>query len=78
MKYVQKPNQALFSRLAAGHPRCAGWLPMGSGKTASTLMALVMRDNLLPVWPALILAPLRVASSVWRDLCVCVCVCGVW
>ena len=47
--------------------RCALWMPMGGGKTVSTLTAL---DNLSlaeDVYPALVLAPLRVARSTWPD-----------
>lgn len=46
-------------------PRCAVWAPMGGGKTVTTLTAL---DNLSvaeDVFPALVLAPLRVARSTW-------------
>jgi SNF2 family DNA or RNA helicase len=48
------------------NPRCALWMPMGGGKTVSTLTAL---DNLSmvedDVYPVLVLAPLRVARSTW-------------
>lgn len=48
------------------HKRCGILLSMGAGKTAATLMALdrlaLTDDN---VWPALVIAPLRVARSVW-------------
>ena len=47
-------------------PRCGVWAGMGMGKTVSTLTALdtlaLMQDG-----PALVLAPLRVASSTWPD-----------
>jgi len=46
--------------------RCGVWALMGTGKTVSTLTALdelaLVEDD---VWPALVLAPLRVAKSVW-------------
>ena len=46
-------------------PRCALWAFMGAGKSVSTLTAL---DNLSlteDVYPALVIAPLRVAHSTW-------------
>src|SRR5690606_13811248 len=46
--------------------RCAVWADMGLGKTSSTLSALeilwLAGSN---YWPALIIAPLRVARGVW-------------
>lgn len=47
------------------HDRCALWMPMGGGKTASALTALDELSLVEDVWPALVLAPLRVARSVW-------------
>lgn len=50
------------------HPRCNVWLPMGMGKTASTLMAIdILKTSGLLSKPVLILAPLRVAQSTWPD-----------
>jgi SNF2 family DNA or RNA helicase len=41
---------------------------MGTGKTASTLSALLaLRDACGEDWPVLVVAPLRVAQSVWPD-----------
>lgn len=45
-------------------PRCALWAGMGLGKTVSTLTAL-SRLQLVESGPALIIAPKRVAQSVW-------------
>jgi SNF2 family DNA or RNA helicase len=46
--------------------RAGLFMPMGSGKTVTTLTALVDTHELIePVFPALILAPKRVARSVW-------------
>lgn len=49
-----------------GVPRGALWASMGSGKSVSTLTALdqiaLVEDD---IWPALILAPKRVARSTW-------------
>lgn len=47
--------------------RAALWMPMGGGKTVSTLTALVDLDLVENVFPALVLAPLRVAVSTWPD-----------
>ena len=50
------------------HPRCALFVPMGMGKTGSTLAAL---ETLLTVdadlHRVLVIAPLRVAISTWPD-----------
>lgn len=43
------------------------WAPMGGGKTILTLSALEDLDLIEPVFPVLILAPLRVARSTWPD-----------
>lgn len=46
--------------------RCAIWLFMGAGKSAATLSALIMLSFVeTDVFPALILAPKRVARFVW-------------
>ncbi|MBA5724408.1 DEAD/DEAH box helicase [Candidatus Liberibacter sp.] len=46
--------------------RCAMWASMGSGKTCSVLFALSY-IQLFDPRPALVIAPLRVAKSVWSD-----------
>ncbi|MBY7649523.1 MAG: hypothetical protein C4617_03335 [Candidatus Liberibacter europaeus] len=48
------------------HDRCAVWASMGSGKTASVLFALSIIRIEDPS-PILVIAPLRVATTVWRD-----------
>ena len=48
-------------------PRCALWMPMGGGKTVSTLTALDALDLCDGVYPVLVLAPKRVARSTWPD-----------
>jgi len=45
--------------------RAALWMPMGGGKTVSTLTALVDLDLVEDVFPVLVLAPLRVAQTTW-------------
>lgn len=48
------------------NPRDGVWAGMGMGKTVSTLTALDILELTEP-GPALVLAPLRVASSTWPD-----------
>ncbi|MBB1161506.1 DEAD/DEAH box helicase [Aquariibacter albus] len=48
-------------------PRCAIWAGMGMGKTVSTLTALDVLSLSEDVFPALVLAPLRVARSTWPE-----------
>lgn len=48
-------------------PRCAVWAGMGTGKTVSTLTALENLALVEDVYPALVLAPLRVARSTWPN-----------
>lgn len=47
--------------------RCAIWAPMGGGKTVSTLTALERLSVVEDVYPALVLAPLRVAKTTWPE-----------
>jgi SNF2 family DNA or RNA helicase len=49
------------------HRRCALFAPMGSGKTLAVLTALERLAYVEPVYPVLIIAPLRVARNVWSD-----------
>lgn len=49
------------------HERCNIWAGMGTGKTVSTLTALQGLALVDDVFPALVLAPLRVAQSTWPD-----------
>jgi SNF2 family DNA or RNA helicase len=48
------------------HRRCALWMPMGGGKTVTTLTALENLDLVEPVYPVLVLAPRRVALMTWK------------
>ena len=49
------------------NPRTNLFVPMGAGKTVSTLTALDRLSVLDDVFPALVVAPLRVARSTWPD-----------
>jgi len=42
-------------------------MPMGGGKTVTTLTALDTLDMVEPVYPVLVLAPLRVARTTWPE-----------
>lgn len=68
MQYVPKDYQLIIANHIAEYPRCAIWAGMGMGKTSSTLTALVNLDMVEEdIFPALVLAPLRVAVSTWPD-----------
>lgn len=47
-------------------PKCALWLGMGMGKTVTTLTAVVDLLNIRDIERVLIIAPLRVANTVWH------------
>lgn len=55
--YQRTTAEALLAK-----PELAVLLPVGYGKTAAVLTALVERDE----WPALVVAPKRVAAKVWK------------
>lgn len=59
-------QQAVIEHIAL-HERCNVWAGMGTGKTVSTLTALDALTLLDDPFPALVLAPLRVASSTWPE-----------
>jgi hypothetical protein len=60
--YQHEAIQHLYST-----PRAALWMPMGGGKTVSTLTALVNLNLVEDVFPVLVLAPLRVARTTWPE-----------
>lgn len=49
------------------HAQVALWLDMGLGKTAAALTVALERINLVQVYGALVVAPLRVIQTVWRQ-----------
>ena len=49
------------------HPQSMLWLDMGLGKTAVSLTAIAERQSLVQVYGALVIAPLRVIQTVWRQ-----------
>jgi SNF2 family DNA or RNA helicase len=60
--YQHEAIQHLYST-----PRAALWMPMGGGKTVSTLTALNDLSLVEDVFPVLVLAPLRVAKTTWPE-----------
>ena len=64
--YTPRPYQQEIVDFITSVPRCAVWAGMGLGKTLSTLTALDILEIIEP-GPALVLAPLRVATSTWPD-----------
>lgn len=67
MKFVPREYQTIAARYIRDNQRCALWAEMGLGKTSSVLLALTQLDLMEDVFPALVLAPLRVARTTWPD-----------
>lgn len=66
--FTPREYQHVMADHIIGVPRCAIWAGMGLGKTSGTLLGLDTLSLLEPdVYPALVLAPLRVARSTWKD-----------
>jgi SNF2 family DNA or RNA helicase len=66
MKFTEREWQKLIKNFVLDHNRCNIWADMGSGKTSATLSALeILMLCGSSFFPALILAPLRVARDVW-------------
>ena len=65
MTFALKPYQLLLVEHMRALPRCALWADMGMGKTLATLTALDTLTLTEDVFPVLVLAPKRVAVSVW-------------
>lgn len=61
------PYQIDAAHFIAQTPRCLLFMPMGGGKTLTTLTALTNLTLTEDVFPALVIAPLRVAQSTWPD-----------
>ena len=67
--YTPREYQYPLEEHVLDHPKCALWVPMGMGKSVVVISALSLLDAAEPVFPALVLAPLRVARDVWPDEC---------
>jgi len=68
-EYVPWSYQDQIVKHILDTPRCAVWAAMGLGKTVSTLTALDILALAVDDSPVLIVAPLRVAKSVWPSEC---------
>jgi SNF2 family DNA or RNA helicase len=66
-QFTPRPYQIKAIEHIQRSPRCALWCFMGGGKTVSTLTALDQLSIVEDVFPALVIAPLRVARSTWPD-----------
>ena len=65
--FTPHPYQLDIIEFVTGNARCSVWAGMGTGKTVSTLTALEHLSLVEEVYPALVLAPLRVARTTWPD-----------
>lgn len=61
------PYQRRAVQFIRDHHHCALWVDLGLGKTVTTLTALEELINGVEIGKALIIAPLRVANSVWEQ-----------
>lgn len=66
-KLIPREYQHVIAEHIIRTPRCAVWAGMGLGKTSGSLMALDTLSLREDVYPVLVLAPLRVARSTWKD-----------
>lgn len=64
MQFTPRPYQRDIIEHILAHPRCNVWAGMGLGKTVATLTSLDALQ-LVEEGPALVVAPLRVATSTW-------------
>lgn len=64
--YIPRPYQLPTTNYILDTPRCAVWGFLGSGKTGAVLDA-VSKLQVVEPNPVLVVAPLRVARSTWRN-----------
>lgn len=67
MTLALRPYQDQIIDHIIANPRTNLFVPMGGGKTLSTLTALDALSLVEDVFPVLVVAPLRVAKSTWPD-----------
>lgn len=67
MRFSPRDYQRALIEHIYANPRVNCWSGMGTGKTSSTLTALDRLAMVEDVYPVLVLAPLRVATSTWPD-----------
>ena len=65
--FTPRPYQSLMMEHIWKHPRCALWAFMGAGKTVSALTAMEDLAVVEPIYPMLIIAPLKVALTTWPN-----------
>lgn len=65
-EFTPRPYQGMIIDHILDVPRCAVWSGMGTGKTVATLTALEILQ-MVEDGPALVVAPLRVATGTWPD-----------
>ena len=65
--FIPRRYQELIGGFIIGNKRCAVWSSPGTGKTGATLSALEDLTFVEDVYPALIVAPLRVARTTWPN-----------
>ncbi len=65
--FTPHPYQSIMIDYVQQTPRCALYCFMGSGKTSVVLTALDQLSLVEDVYPALVLAPLRVAKTTWPN-----------
>ena len=65
MNFKPRDYQQAVIGFIQDHERCNVWAGMGTGKSVSTLTALQGLAMVEDPFPALVIAPLRVASSTW-------------
>ncbi len=66
-EFVPRDYQKIMINHLVRNKRCALFAGMGVGKTSSVLCALERLNLVDDVYPALVVAPLRVANSVWKQ-----------
>lgn len=66
MTRTARPHQQRLIDFVVDTPRCAVWAEPGLGKTGTSLSAINRLAFVDDVFPVLVLAPLRVARSVWE------------
>ncbi len=68
MKFIPRAWQQVIIKFILEHRRCNIWADMGAGKTGGVLTALmILMLGGSNFFPALVLAPLRVAREVWPE-----------
>ena len=67
MRYTPHAYQEHATKWILEHPHCGLFLDMGLGKTVITLSAVKQLIDNLEVFKVLVVAPLRVASTVWAE-----------